>query len=179
MPSDEAVTQRAGSRRAMTGLTEAALKALRPHVEPACVGSRQDRTMEGQPRTRRRYTTDDPCPLPTTADKRLVILTDVQQPPSQAVPGQLCGMSQAHAHTWMHRRHPVLNQALADHERLPARTADDLAALLTTPPTDASAPSSLLFMRGPHEPSSVRKTWKSRQRMTVGSRHATRAQTSS
>jgi hypothetical protein len=163
----------------MTGLTEAALKALLPHVEPAFVGYLQDRTIDGQPRTSRRYTTYDTCPLPTTADKRRFILTYVQQHPLQEVQGQLCGMSPSHANQWMHLRHPVLHQALADHERLPARTADDLAALLTTPPTDASAPSSLFFMRGPNDPSSVRKTWKSRTSMTVGSRTATRAKTSS
>ena len=38
-------------------------------------------------------------------------------------------MSQSNANKWIHLLHPVLNQALADQERLPARTADDLAAM--------------------------------------------------
>jgi hypothetical protein len=54
MPRDEEVTQRAGSVRSMTGLTEAECMALLPHVEQALVVSLQDRTIEGQPRTSRR-----------------------------------------------------------------------------------------------------------------------------
>ena len=69
MPSDEAVTQRAGSLRAMTGVTDAEFQALRPHVEHAFVTYRQDRTIDGQPRTSRRYSTYGSCPLPTIADK--------------------------------------------------------------------------------------------------------------
>ena len=179
MPSYEEVTQRAGSLRSMTGLTEAAFMALLPHFEPALVVYMQDRTMDGQPRTSRRYRSYDHGPLPTIADTLLFILTYVKQHPIQEVQGQLCGMSQSHANTWIHLLHPVLNHALADQERLPARTADDLTAMLTTPPLEASAPSSLLFMMGPNDPSSVRKTRRSSKSMTVGRRNATRAKTSS
>ena len=45
------------------------------------------------------------------ADKRLFMLTYVQQPPIQEVPGQLFGMRQSHANTWIHVLHPVLNHA--------------------------------------------------------------------
>ena len=179
MPRYEEVTQRAGSLRSMTGLTEAEFMALLPHFEQAFVGYLQDRTIEGQPRTSRRYTTYDTCPLPTTADKLLFILTYLKQNPIQEVQGQLFGMSQSNANKWIHLLHPVLNQALADQELLPARTADDLAALLTMPPTEASAPSSLFFMMGPNAPSSVRKTQRSSKSITVARRNATRSKTSS
>ena len=179
MPSYEEVTQRAGSLRSMTGLTEAEFMALLPHFEHAFVVYMQDRTIDGQPRTSRRYTTYDTCPLPTTADKLLFILTYLKQNPIQEVQGQLFGMSQSNANKWIHLLHPVLNQALADQELLPARTADDLAALLTTPPTEASAPSSLFFMMGPNDPSSVRKTRRSSKSITVARRNATRSKTSS
>jgi Helix-turn-helix of DDE superfamily endonuclease len=179
MPSYEEVTQRAGSLRSMTGLTEAEFMALLPHFEQAFVGYMQDRTIDGQPRTSRRYSAYDTCPLPTTADKLLFILTYVKQNPIQEVQGQLFGMSQSNAHKWIHLLHPVLNQALADQERLPARTADDLAALRTTPPTKASAPSSLFFMMGPNDPSSVQKTQRSSKSITVARRNATRSKTSS
>jgi hypothetical protein len=179
MPSDEEVTQRAGSLRSMTGLTEAEVMALLPHVEQALVVYMQDRTIDGQPRTSRRYTTYDTCPLPTTADKLLFMLTYLTQNPIQEVQGQLCGMSQSHANKWIHLLHPVLNQALSDQELLPARTADDLAALLTTPPTEASAPSSRFSMLGLNDPSSVRKTRRSSKNMTVARRNATRSKTSS
>lgn len=179
MPRDEEVTQRAGSLRSMTGLTEAECMALLPPVEHALVVYLPDRTIDGQPRTSRRDTTSDTCPLPTTADKLLFILTSVKQNPLQEVQGQLFGMSPSHAHKWIHLLHPVLNQALADQELRPARTADDLAALLTTPPTEASIPSALFFMRGLNGPSSVQKTRRSHKNMTAGRRNATRSNTSS
>jgi len=179
MPSYEEVTQRAGSLRSMTGLTEAEFMALLPHFEQAFVGYMQDRTIDGQPRTSRRYSTYDTCPLPTTADKLLFILTYVKQNHIQEVQGQLFGMSQSNANKWIHLLHPVLNQALADQELLPARTADDLAVMLTSPPTEASAPSSRFFMTGPNDPSSVRKTRRSSKSITVVRRNATRSKTSS
>ena len=44
MPSYEEVTQRAGSLRALTGLTDAAFQALMPPVERAFTTSMQART---------------------------------------------------------------------------------------------------------------------------------------
>jgi hypothetical protein len=179
MPNYEEVTQRAGSLRSMTGLTEAEFMALLPHFEHAFVVYLQDRTIDGHPRTSRRYTTYGTCPLATMADKLLFILTYVKQNPIQEVQGQLFGMSQSNANKWIHLLHPVLNQALADQELLPARTADDLAAMLTTPPTEVSAPSALFFMMGLNGPSSVRKTRRSSKNITVARRNATRSKTSS
>jgi Helix-turn-helix of DDE superfamily endonuclease len=111
MPSDEEVTQRAGSLRAMTGLTEQELTALLPHVEQALAAYLQDRTLDGHPRTSRRYSPYNNCPLPTIADKLLFMLTYVKQHPIQEVQGQLFGMSQSHANKWIHLLHTVLNQA--------------------------------------------------------------------
>jgi hypothetical protein len=93
MPSYEDVIQRAGSVRTMTGLTEPEFTALLPHCEHALAAYLQDRTIDGQPRTSRRYSPYDNCPLPTIADKRLFMLTYVQQNPIQEVQGQLFGMS--------------------------------------------------------------------------------------
>src|SRR6267142_3664977 len=136
MPSYEEVTQRAGSLRSMTGITEVEFTALLPHFEQALVTYMHDRTIDGQPRTSRRYSTYDTCPLPTLADKLLFILTYLKQNPMQEVQGQLFGMSQSHANTWIHVLHPVLNQALADQELLPARTAEEFAAIFKTHATD-------------------------------------------
>ena len=131
MPSDEEVTPRAGSVRAMMGLTEQAFTALLPPVEHALAVSMHDRTIDGHPRTSRRDSPYDTCPLPTMADKRLVMLTSVKQHPIQEVQGQLFRMSPSNAHKWIHLFHAVLNQVLAQQELLPARTADDLAVGLT------------------------------------------------
>jgi hypothetical protein len=114
----------------MTGFMEAACTGLLPPFEHACMASMQDRTSAGQPRTSRRYRTYESCPLATMADKRLFILTSVQQHPTQARPGQLVGMSHSPAHQWIPLLPPVLHHTLADHAWLPARTADDWAALL-------------------------------------------------
>jgi Helix-turn-helix of DDE superfamily endonuclease len=111
MPSDEDVTQRAGSLRTMTGLTEPEFTALLPHFEHALAAYLQARTVDGQPRTSRRYSPYDHCPLPTTADQLLFILTYMKQNPIQEVQGQLFGMSQSNANTWIHLLHSVLNHA--------------------------------------------------------------------
>ena len=75
MPRDDEVTQRAGSLQAMTGLTEREFTALLPHGARAFAAYRQDRTIDGQPRTSRRDRAYDHGPVPTMADKRLVMLT--------------------------------------------------------------------------------------------------------
>jgi len=111
MPSDEDVIQRAGSLRTMTGLTEEEFTTLLPHFEWAFVAYLQHRTSDGHPRTSRRDRAYDHCPLPTIADKLLVILTYIKQNPSQAVQGQLFGISQSNANTWIHLLQVVLNQA--------------------------------------------------------------------
>jgi hypothetical protein len=125
MPSYEDVIPRAGSLRTMTGFTEPEFTVLVPHFEQALAAYLEDRTIDGQPRTSRRYSTYNTCPLPTIADKRLFILTYVKQNPIQEVQGQLFGMSQSNAHKGIHLLHTVLNQALAHQDLLPARNADD------------------------------------------------------
>ena len=179
MPSYEEVTQRAGSLQSLTGVTEAEFTALLPHFEQAFVTYLQDRTIDGQPRTSRRYSTYETCPLPTMADKRLFILTYVKQNPIQEVQGQLFGMSQSNANTWIHLLHPVLHQALAEQTRLPTRTAHDRAALFTTDHTEGSSTSPLFCMMELNAPSSARTILRSSKNMTVGRRSATRSKTSS
>jgi len=123
----------------MTDLRAAEFMALLPHFEHALAAYLQDPTIDGQSHTSRRYSTYGTCALPTIADKLPLILTYLKQHPSQEMQGQLFGMSQSHAHKWIHVRHPVLNQALADQERLPARTAAEFAAMFETHATDGRA----------------------------------------
>jgi hypothetical protein len=111
MPTDAEVTQHAGSLRSLTGLTEAEFQGLLPHFEQALLRYMHERPLDGQPRTSRRSSTYDTCPLPTSADKLLFILTYLKQNPMQEVQGQLLGMSQSNANNWIHVLHPVLNQA--------------------------------------------------------------------
>jgi hypothetical protein len=144
MPRYEEVTQRAGSLRAMTGLTEHEFTALLPPFEHAWLAYMADHTLDGHPRTSRRYRTYETSPLPTMADKLLFILSYVKENPIQEIQGQLFGMSQSNANKWIHLLHTVLNQALGQQELLPARTAAELATLLTSKRTQ-EGPMSPLF----------------------------------
>jgi hypothetical protein len=179
MPTYEEVTQRAGSLRAMTGLTEPEFTALLPHFERAFEAYMLDRTIDGQPRTSRRHTTYATCPLPTVADKLLFILTYVKQNPIQEIQGQLFGMSQSNANKWIHLLHPILNQALAYQDLLPARTAEELAALLATKQSQEGGTSPLFGMMVLNGPSTVRKTLRNSKSITAARRRATRSKTSS
>ena len=163
----------------MTGLTATEFQALLPQFEQVFVRYMETRTIDGQPRTSRRYSPYATCPLPTIADKLLFILTYVKQNPIQEIQGQLFGMSQSNANKWIHLLHAVLNQALADQDLLPARTADELAALLTPHNTKATSTSPLFGMMVLNGPSSVRKTRRSSKSITVGRKNDPRSKTSS
>ena len=104
MPSYDEVTPRAGSLRAMTGFTATEFQALLPVFEQAFERSMATRTIDGQPRTSRRYHAYVNCPLPTTADKLLFILSYLKHHPIQEMQGQLFGMSQANANKWIAAR---------------------------------------------------------------------------
>src|ERR671911_2569682 len=175
MPSYEDVTQRAGSLQAMTGLTQHEFEALLPHFEHALGAYLQDRTIDGQPRTSRRDSTYDNCPLPTIADKQLFILTYVKQNPIQEVQGQLFGMSQSNANKWIHLLHAVLNQALAHQDLLPARTADELATLLAAKRTAGVPLSPLLGMMVRSDRSIVQPIPRTNRNTTAARRSAIRS----
>jgi hypothetical protein len=178
MPSDEDVTQRAGSLRAMTGFTEPEFTALLPHFEQALMAYLRDRTMDGQPRASRRYSMYDTCPLPTMADTWLFSLTYRKHNPLQEGQGQLFGMSQSNANKWMHLLHTVLNQALAHQERLPARNAEDVAVLLAAQRTGVRPMPPLFGMMVPSDRSPARPIQRNSRTTPVARRRATRSKTS-
>jgi Helix-turn-helix of DDE superfamily endonuclease len=179
MPSDEDVSQGAGSVRAMTGLTEAEFTALLPHVERALAAYLQDRTIDGQPRTSRRYSSYDNCPLPTMADKLLFILTYVKQNPIQEVQRQLFGMSQSNANKWIHLLHAVLNHALAHQELLPARHAEDLSVVLAAKRTEGVPLPPLFGMMARSDRSIVRPIPRTSRTTTAARKSVTRSKISS
>jgi len=113
------------------------------------------------------------------ADKRLFILTDLKQNPIQEVQGQLFGMSQSNANTWIHVLHPVLNQALANQELLPARTAEELAAMFETHSADGSSSIPLFGMMVLNVRSTAQPIPKRHKNMTAARRRVTRSKTSS
>jgi hypothetical protein len=67
-----------------------------------------DWRLDGKPRTARRYTTYQHCPLPTPEDRLLCLLVYLKTSPLQVVQGRLFGMGQRTAHQWMHARLVVL-----------------------------------------------------------------------
>jgi len=113
------------------------------------------------------------------ADKLLFILTSVKQNPIQEIHGQLFEMSPSTANQWSHLLHRGLTQALADHDRLPARTADEVATLLAKPKTEATSPAPLFGMMGLSGRSRVRQIPRSTKNSTVARSSGTRSKTSS
>jgi hypothetical protein len=178
MPSYEEVTQRAGSLRAMTGLTAQEFTALLPPFEHAWLAYMEDHTLDGHPRTSRRYSTYETSPLPTMADKLLFILTYVKQNPIQEMHGQLFGMSQSNANKWIHLLHTVLNQALGQQALLPARTAAELATLLTSKQIKAGPTSPLFGMMVLSDRSTAQPIQKTNKYTTAAKRNAIRSKTS-
>jgi hypothetical protein len=163
----------------MTGLTEEEFTALLPHFEHTLGAYLQDRTIDGQPHTSRRDSSYDNCPLPTIADKQLFILTYVKQNPIQEVQGQLFGMSQSNANTWIHLLHAVLNQALAHQELLPARNADDLAMMLAAKRTEGVPLSPLFGMMVLSDRSPAQPIPRTNRNTTAARRSVIRSKTSS
>ena len=58
--------------------------------------------MDGKPRTARRFTVYNNCPLPTPEDRLLFILVYLKTYALQVVQGRLFGMGQSKANQWIH-----------------------------------------------------------------------------
>jgi hypothetical protein len=83
-------------------------------------------TLDGEPRQERAYSTYTDSPLPTLEDKLFFMLVYLKTAPLQVVQGALFGMPQPVANKWIHRLLPLVNQALAALDALPARTVAEL-----------------------------------------------------
>jgi hypothetical protein len=94
--------------------------------------------MDGKPRTARRFTVYQNCPLPTPEDRLLFILTYVKTYALQVVQGRLFGMVQSKANRWIHVLLPVLLAALRALGDAPARTLTALAQRLGISEADAA-----------------------------------------
>jgi hypothetical protein len=155
--------------------------------------------MDGKPRTARRFTVYQNCPLPTPEDRLLFILTYLKTYALQVVHGRLFGMVQGKANQWIHMLLPALLAALRALGDAPARSLTALAqrlgvseaeaATVVTPlveeePTPgvavaAAAPASpLLPMTAPNGASSVPKTLLNRRTVIAGRKRTTRSKMS-
>ena len=82
----------------LTSLTVDEFRQLVPPFEAALQAHKADWRRDGQPRTARRYTTDENCPLPPPEDRLLCIFVYLKTYPLQVVQGRLFGVGQSKAH---------------------------------------------------------------------------------
>lgn len=145
--------------RELTSLTDAQFVQLVGPFEEAFLRHMDAWTMEGLPRTGRRYRQYATCPLPTPEDRLLFILSYLKLAMLQVAHAALFEMSQPNANKWLHVLLTVLHQTLSDLGDLPARHLEDLRqqlADLQTP--DGADPHPLFITMAPNDRSRAPKT---------------------
>jgi hypothetical protein len=181
----------------LTSLTAEEFQQLVSPFEAAFQAQMAGWRLDGQPRTARRYTTYQNCPLPTPADRLLFILVYLKTYPLQVVQGRLFGLGQSKAHQWIHVLLVVLRATLRALGDAPTRAVTELAQRLgvaeadvsamvvptPTPPPPADPPaaapapapaSPLLGMMAPNGGSSAPRIRLSRRAVIAARKNATR-----
>jgi hypothetical protein len=173
----------------LTSLTVDEFRQLVPPFEAAFQAQMAQWRLDGRPRTARRYTTYQNCPLPTPEDRLLCILTYLKTYPLHVVQGRLFGMGQSKAHQWIHVLLVVLQATLRALGDSPTRSVTELAKRLSVaeaeatalvvpthePSTPVESPASpLLAMMAPNGASSVPRIQLSRRAVIATRRDATR-----
>src|ERR671923_3048245 len=95
-----------------TSLTLDEFQQLVPPFETAFQARMTVWRLDGKPRTARRFTVYENCPLRTSEDRLLFILAYIKTYSLQVVQGRLFGMGQSKANQWIHVLLPVLLTAL-------------------------------------------------------------------
>jgi len=177
----------------VTSLTLDEFQQLVPPFEAAFQAHMAAWRLDGKPRTARRFSVYQNCPLPTPEDRLLFILAYVKTYSLQVVQGRLFGMGQSKANQWIHVLLPVLLAALRSLGDAPARSLTALAqrlgvaeadaATMVTPleeePTSSPVPASpLLPMTGRNGASSAPKTLLNRRSVIAARKKTTRSKTS-
>jgi hypothetical protein len=124
---------------ALTSLTVDEFRRLVPPFEAAFKAHMAKWRLDGQPRTARRYTTYQNCPLPTPEDRLLFILVYLKTYPLQVVQGRLFGMGQSKAHQWIHVLLVVLQATLRTLGDAPTRSLTELAKRVGVAAADTPA----------------------------------------
>jgi hypothetical protein len=181
-----------------TSVTLNEFQHLVPPFEAAFQARMATWRMDGKPRTARRFTVYQNCPLPTPEDRLLFILVYLKTYALQVVQGRLFGMVQSKANRWIHLLLPTLLAALRALGDAPARSLTALAqrlgvleadvATVVTPLEEepalrgadpAAAPASpLLPMMGRNGGSSAPKTLLNRRRVIAARKRITRSKMS-
>ena len=123
----------------LTSLTVDEFRHLVPPFDAAFQAHMAQWRFDGQPRTARRYTTYQNCPLPTPEDRLLFILTYLKTYPLQVVQGRLFGIDQSKANQWIHVLLVVLQATLRTLGDAPSRSLQALAQRLGVTEAEAAA----------------------------------------
>jgi hypothetical protein len=123
----------------LTSLTVEEFQRLVPPFEAAFQAHMAAWRLDGQPRTARRYTTYQNCPLPTPEDRLVFILVYLKTYPLQVVQGRLFGMGQSKAHQWIHVLLTVLQATLRVLGDAPTRSVIELAKRIGVAEAEATA----------------------------------------
>src|SRR5712671_5348701 len=121
-----------------TSLTLAEFQQLVPPFEAAFQARMAAWRLDGKPRTARRFSVYQNCPLPTPEDRLLFILVYLKTYALQVVQGRLFGMGQSKANQWIHMLLPALLAALRALGDAPARSLTALAQRLGVTEADAA-----------------------------------------
>jgi hypothetical protein len=121
-----------------TSLTLDEFQQLVPPFETAFQCHMAAWRMDGKPRTARRFTVDQNCPLLTPEARLLFILAYLKTYALQVVHGRLFGMVQSKAHQWIHVLLPALLAALRALGDAPARSLTALAQRLGVSEADVA-----------------------------------------
>src|SRR4029453_11864513 len=131
-----------------TSLTLDAFQQLVPPFETAFHARMAAWRMDGKPRTGRRFTVYQNCPLSTPEDRLLFILAYVKTYALQVVQGRLFGMVQGKANQWIHVLLPALLGALRALGDAPTRSLTALAQRLGVSEAEG-APAGVPLGEGP------------------------------
>jgi hypothetical protein len=177
----------------LTSLKRDEFQQLVPPFEAAFQAHMAAWRLDGKPRTARRFSVYQNCPLPIPEDRLLFILAYVKTYSLQVVQGRLFGMGQSKANQWIHVLLPVLLAALRTLGDAPARSLTALAQRLGVSEADAAAvveareaepapvatpEAPLLPMTEPNGGSSVPKTLLNRKRVIAVRKETIRSKTS-
>ena len=122
-----------------TSVTLDEFQQLVPPFEAAFQAHMAAWRLDGKPRTARRFSVYQNCPLPTPEDRLLFILAYVKTYSLQVVQGRLFGMGQSKANQWIHMLLPPLLAALRTLGDAPARSLTALAQRLGVSEADAAS----------------------------------------
>jgi hypothetical protein len=177
-----------------TSLTLDEFQQLVPPFEAAFQAHMAAWRLDGKPRTARRFTVYENCPLPTPDDRLFFLLTYLKTYSLQIVQGRVFGMGQSKANQWIHVLLPALLAALRTLGDAPTRSLTALAqrlgvaeadaASVVTPLVEEPAPvvvapaaapdAPLLPMTAPSGASSAPRTLLNRKRVIAARKETTR-----